>query len=193
MAGRGKGGPVTTLSRWPAGNVAKPGHEAAQIEEAAMASTPAVYPSSHGVALKRVMRLIDLVAARPDIADEGVVAALAQSGVGEVDAELLVRFVSCACHWRLLKFMGLSRFPSTFQVRDDAGRWVEMPLAAEHYFRQLPENKLVSTRDSGFVPSDVSQTGCGWMRTSYLGRLSWRWSRHSMASKASLAIRTPFA
>ena len=59
--------------------------------------------------------------------------------------------------------------------------------------RQLPENKLVSTRDSGFVPSDVSQTGCGWMRTSYLGRLSWRWSRHSMASKASLAIRTPFA
>jgi hypothetical protein len=62
-----------------------------------------------------------------------------------------------------------------------------------HRPRELPENKLVSTRDFGFVPSDVSQTGCGRMRTSYLGRLSWRWSRLSMASKAFLAIPTPFA
>ena len=99
-----------------------------------MASTPTAYPSSHGVALDRVMQLIDLVAARPDIDDEEVVAALVQSGVGEVDAELLVRFVPCALSFALLKLMGLSRFPSTFQVQDEAGRWVEMPLAAEHYF-----------------------------------------------------------
>lgn len=99
-----------------------------------MDSTPVAYPSSHGEALERVMQLIDLIASRPDLDDEDAVAALVHGGVGEVDAELLVRFVPSALSFALLKRVGLSKFPSTFQVRDHPGRWVEMPLAAEHYF-----------------------------------------------------------
>ena len=59
---------------------------------------------------------------------------MVHDGVGEVDAELLVLFVPCALSFALLKLMGLSKFPSTFQVQDNTGVWVEMPLAAEHYF-----------------------------------------------------------
>ena len=99
-----------------------------------MASTPAAYPASHEVALERVMRLIDLIDTRPDISDEEAVAALVRDGIGEVDAELLIRFVPCALSFALLKLMGLSKFPSTYQVRNSAGQWVELPLAAEHYF-----------------------------------------------------------
>jgi len=99
-----------------------------------MAPASAAFPPSHDLALQHVMRLIDLVAERPDIDDHEAVAALVQSGVREVDAELLIRFVPCALSFALLKLMGLSRFPSTFQVKDDAGQWVELPLAAEHYF-----------------------------------------------------------
>jgi hypothetical protein len=106
----------------------------AEIEDTTMASTPVAYPPSHELALERVMQFIDLVAARPDIDDEDAVAVLIQGGIGGVDAELLIRFVPCALTFALLKLMGLSKFPSTFQVQDAAGRWVEMPLAAEHYF-----------------------------------------------------------
>src|SRR5262249_54458641 len=107
---------------------------AREAKGAAMVSTPAVYPASHEEALERVMRVIDLIAARPDISDEEVVAALVRDGIGEVDAELLIRFVPCALSFALLKLMGLSKFPSTYQVQDRAGQWVELPLAAEHYF-----------------------------------------------------------
>jgi hypothetical protein len=31
--------------------------------------------------------------------------------------------------------------------------------AADHLSRELPENKLVTTRDPGFEPSEVYQTG----------------------------------
>ncbi len=99
-----------------------------------MASIPAVYPASHEEALERVMRVIDLIAARPDISDEEAVAALVQDGIGEVDAELLLWFVPCALSFALLKRLGLSMFPSTYRVRNSAGHWVELPLAAEHYF-----------------------------------------------------------
>jgi hypothetical protein len=99
-----------------------------------MASTPTVYPASHEEALERVMRVIDLIAARPNLTDEEAVAALVRDGVGEVDAELLTRFVPCALAFALLKLMGLTKFPSTYQVQNSAGRWVDLPLAAEHYF-----------------------------------------------------------
>ena len=55
-------------------------------------------------------------------------------GIGEVDAEVLIRFVPCGLSFALLKLMGLNKFPSTFQVQDSRGQWVELPLAAEHYF-----------------------------------------------------------
>lgn len=81
-----------------------------------MASRPAFYPTSHELALERVMRVIDLIAARPDITDEDAVAALTAEGVGEVDAELLIRFVPCGLSFALLKLLGLTKFPSTYQV-----------------------------------------------------------------------------
>lgn len=56
-----------------------------------MASDPKAYPASHDIALERVMRVIDLIAARPDISDEDAVVALVGDGIGEVDAELLIR------------------------------------------------------------------------------------------------------
>jgi len=99
-----------------------------------MASTFEVYPASHDVALERVMRVIDLIGARPDITDEDAVALLVRDGIGDVDAELLVRFVPIGLAFALLKLMGLSKFPSIFQVQDSGGKWVELPLAAEHYF-----------------------------------------------------------
>jgi hypothetical protein len=92
------------------------------------------HPASHDEALDRVMRVIDLFGARPELSDEEAVAALVRDGVGEVDAELLVRFVPCGLSFALLKILGLTRFPSTYQVQNAAGLWVELPLAAEHYF-----------------------------------------------------------
>lgn len=92
------------------------------------------HPASHDEALDHVMQVIDLFAAQPDVSDEDVVAALVRDGVSEVDAELLVRFVPCGLSFALLKLLGLSKFPSTFQVQNAAGQWVELPLAAEHYF-----------------------------------------------------------
>jgi hypothetical protein len=80
------------------------------------------------------MRVIELIAGRPDIPDEEAVAALVKDGISDVDAELLIRFVPCALSFALLKRMGPSNFPSTYQVQDSAGHWVEFPLAAEHYF-----------------------------------------------------------
>ena len=77
---------------------------------------------------------VEILAERPDIDDGDAVTALVQHGVGEIDAELLVRFVPCALTFALLKLMGVKRFPSAFQVQGIDGRWVEMPLAAEHYF-----------------------------------------------------------
>lgn len=100
----------------------------------AMASIPAVYPASHDEALERVMRVIDLIAARPNIADEEAVASLRQDGIGEVDSELLIRFVPCGLSFALLKLLGCTQFPNTYQVRNAAGQWEELPLAAEHYF-----------------------------------------------------------
>lgn len=94
----------------------------------------ATHPASHDEALGRVMQLIDLFGAQPDLSDEDAVAALVRYGVGEVDAELLIRFVPCGLSFALLKLLGLTKFPSTYQVQDAAGQWVEMPLAVEHYF-----------------------------------------------------------
>jgi hypothetical protein len=99
-----------------------------------MASTPAAYPASHELAYERVMRVIDLIAARPNIADEEAVAALVAGDIAEVDAELLIRLVPCVLSFALLKLLGLIKFPSTYQVKNDAGQCVELPLAAEHYF-----------------------------------------------------------
>jgi hypothetical protein len=107
---------------------------AIKTERTAMASMLEVYPASHDVALEGVMRVIDLIAGNPRITEEDAVAAMMRDGIGEVDAELLIRFVPCGLSFALLKLMGLSKFPSTFQVQNIRSQWVELPLAAEHYF-----------------------------------------------------------
>ncbi len=99
-----------------------------------MASTSPVYPASHEQAPKRVMWVIHLIGARPDITDEQAVAALVGEDIGEVDAELLIRFVPSGLSFALLKLLGLTKFPSTYRVQNAGGQWVELPLAAEHYF-----------------------------------------------------------
>ncbi len=99
-----------------------------------MARSTAPYPPDHEVALGRVLRVVDIIAAEPTIDDDAVVAALVAEGVGPVDAELLVRFVPCAMSFGLLKQLGVAKFPSTYLLRAESGRWVERPLAAEHYF-----------------------------------------------------------
>lgn len=94
----------------------------------------AAHPVDHGVALDRVLRVVDIVAAEPAIDDKAVVARLVSEGVGPVDAELLIRFVPSAMSFGLLKQLGVATFPSTYLLRAESGRWVERPLAAEHYF-----------------------------------------------------------
>jgi hypothetical protein len=78
--------------------------------------------------------VVDIIAAEPTIDDDAVVARLVGEGVGPVDAELLVRFVPCAMSFGMLKKLGVANFPSTYLLRAESGRWVEQPLAAEHYF-----------------------------------------------------------
>src|SRR5579862_711542 len=96
---------------------------------------PPAYPESHSEALEWVLRVVDIIGARPSITDDEIVASLVRDGANKVDAELLVRFVPCAMSFALLKKMGVSEFPSTFCVKNDEdSKWIEFPLASEHYF-----------------------------------------------------------
>jgi hypothetical protein len=97
-------------------------------------NSPNTHSASHNETLMRVVSVIDLIAARHDITDHEIIVALVESGVGELDAEVLVRFVPCAFAFALLKLMGLNSFPSTFRVYNAAGELVELPLALEHCF-----------------------------------------------------------
>ncbi|HEV3235599.1 MAG TPA: hypothetical protein VGZ25_01340 [Gemmataceae bacterium] len=103
------------------------------------------------------MRVIDLISARHDIADDEIVAALVETGVGGLDAELLVRFVPCALTFALLKLMGLNNFPSTYGVFNASGVQVELPLAKEHYFTTaLSVGYEVTTH--GYTPQISKET-----------------------------------
>jgi hypothetical protein len=93
-----------------------------------------LYPPDHGLALARVMRVIDVIVGRPDIRDDEVVALLVGEGVGRVDAELLIRFVPSALSYPVLKRLGVTSGFSFYIVRSVKGRVVHMPLANEHYF-----------------------------------------------------------
>ena len=99
-----------------------------------MPSFTAPYPPDHAVALGRVLRVVDIIAAEPEIDDDVVVARLIGDGVGTVDAELLVRFVPSAMSFGLLRQLGVAKFPSVYLLRTASGRWVEFSLATEHYF-----------------------------------------------------------
>ena len=77
---------------------------------------------------------IDIIAARPDLADDEVVAQLVAEEVGQVDAEMLVRFVPCALSLPVLKQMGIATFQRVYLVRTESGRVVHRPLEVEQYF-----------------------------------------------------------
>jgi hypothetical protein len=81
-----------------------------------------------------VLRVVDLLTARPDIRDDEVVAALVAEGVGPVDARLLVLFVPCALAYPMLRRLGVTGFPGYYAVPSRSGRLVHLPLAGEHYF-----------------------------------------------------------
>jgi hypothetical protein len=99
-----------------------------------IARTIVTYPPDHTLALARALRVFDIIAARPDIPDEEVVARLIEEGVDPVDAELLVGFVPCAMSYPVVKRMGATDLPSHYMVRKQSGRTVLLPLEAEHYF-----------------------------------------------------------
>ena len=61
------------------------------------------YPPDHGLALARVLRVIEIITARPEVTDAEVVSQLVAESVGRVDAELLIRFVPSALSWPVLK------------------------------------------------------------------------------------------
>jgi hypothetical protein len=96
------------------------------------AATP--YPPDHELALARVLRVVDLITARPDIREDEVVAALVAEGVGPVDARLLALLVPCALAHPMLRRLGVTGFPGYYAVRRRSGRLVYLPLAGEHYF-----------------------------------------------------------
>jgi hypothetical protein len=96
------------------------------------AATP--YPPDHGLALARVLRVVDLITGRPDIRDDEVVTMLVGEGIGQMDARLLVLLVPCALSYPMLRGLGVSSFPSFYVVRARSGRVVHLPLAGEHYF-----------------------------------------------------------
>lgn len=99
-----------------------------------MTRTIMSYPPDHAIALARALCVFDIIAARPDIPDEEVIARLADEGIDPVDAELLVRFVPCAMSYPVLKRMGATSLPSHCIVRRRSGGIVHLPLEAEHYF-----------------------------------------------------------
>ncbi len=99
-----------------------------------MARAIDLYPPDHALALAHVLRVVGIIAARPEILDDEVVAQLVSEGVGQVDAKLLVLFVPRALSYPLLRRLGVTSFQNIYVVRTAAGRVVNMRFEAEHYF-----------------------------------------------------------
>jgi hypothetical protein len=99
-----------------------------------MGRTIVLYPPDHALALTRALHVFDIIAARPEISDEEVIAMLVEEGIDPVDAVLLVGFVPCAMSYPVVKRMGATGLSSHYMVRKQSGRTVLLPLEAEHYF-----------------------------------------------------------
>jgi hypothetical protein len=99
-----------------------------------MAKAVTPYPPDHGLALARVLRVVELITGRPDIRNDEVEAALVAEGVGPVDARLLTFLVPSALAYPMLRGLGVTGFPGYYGVRTRSGRWAYLPLAGEHYF-----------------------------------------------------------
>jgi len=101
-----------------------------------MAETIVRYPPDYALALARALRVFDIIAARPDIPNEELVAQLINEGINYVDAYLLVGFVPTAMSYPVVKSMGATTLPYYYMVRKrrQSSRTVLLPLQAEHYF-----------------------------------------------------------
>ena len=99
-----------------------------------MARRMVQYPFEHALALARVLRVIDIIAAHPSMTSEEVIAQLLSEGIEPVDAKLLVAFVPCALSCPILATWGLNKFPAHYAVPNKWGRLEFLPLSAEHYF-----------------------------------------------------------
>lgn len=93
-----------------------------------------LYPPEHAVAIARVLRVFDIIAAHPTMTDEEVIRQLINEGIEPVDAKLLVGFVPCALSYPFLAAWGLTYFPHHYSVRNKRGKLVFLPLESEHYF-----------------------------------------------------------
>lgn len=96
--------------------------------------SPKHYPADHTVALARVLRVIEIIAAQPTIDDDNIVIQLVDEGIDKVDAQLLVLFVPMGLGFARLKQLGVDQFPSLYAVSSNSGKTVLLPLAREHYF-----------------------------------------------------------
>jgi hypothetical protein len=101
-----------------------------------MASTIVLYPPDPTLALTRALRVFDIIAARPDVSNEELVAQLMNEGIDRVDAHLLVAFVPTAMSYPVVKNMGATHLPDYYMVpkRRQSRRTVLLPLKAERYF-----------------------------------------------------------
>src|SRR4051812_21034284 len=91
-------------------------------------------PSLSPAAIAQVMQVVDLIAHRPDIKDDEIIASLISMGVQSLNARLSTAFVPCALSFAFLSHLGLRRIPSTYCARDAKGAWIELPLAEEPLF-----------------------------------------------------------
>ena len=89
---------------------------------------------THEKAIDGVLRVITLVAARPEISDASLVASLEQQGFSYVHAEKLCIFVPCAFAWAVMMRLGLKSFPSDYIAMNASKQEVKLPIANEHYF-----------------------------------------------------------
>jgi hypothetical protein len=93
-----------------------------------------IYPPDHALALARVLRVIEIIADRPDISNEELVAQLVSDGIDPVDAHLLMAFVPTALSYPFVVRMGASDLPRYYMVgkRPGSKRSVLLPLEEEH-------------------------------------------------------------
>ncbi len=91
-------------------------------------------PADHQEARHAVLHAIHVIAADPEAADDGVVQALAATGVSPLEAELLMVFVPSAFGLVLAEHLGVRTLPTTYIVQDAGGVWRSRPLAEQPYF-----------------------------------------------------------
>ncbi len=116
-----------------------------------------IYPSSHEVALERVLSTVRHWHENREIDDEELAEFLQAQGIPKVDAKLLVLYVPMAFAWAICRKMGVSQFPNYLVLADRDGNPVEMPVSREHYFLAALQVGLDVT-ENGFT-EEITREG----------------------------------